>query len=77
MLVATLGQGINAAMSRWGQVLQTWHGTTRMAPEDDLVSTRLGAWTDNGGGSRRVGHVIFRPNSSLFFHQATTTAATR
>lgn len=61
VLVATLGQGPNAAMSRWGKVLQTWHNTTRMS--EDIVSQELGAWTDNGGKDCDS----FLPPNSAFF----------
>lgn len=49
MLAATLGMGINAAVHAWGSVLQRFHQTWRLSSADDLVASRLGYWTDNGG----------------------------
>jgi hypothetical protein len=39
--------GINAAMSRFGAVLQRKFGTSKL--RHDVVTERLGYWTDNGG----------------------------
>ncbi len=43
--MATASLGVNAAINRWGQVLQRYHATSRLAADYDLTSTFLGAWT--------------------------------
>eukprot|EP00043_Microstomoeca_roanoka_P011144 m.105214 g.105214 ORF g.105214 m.105214 type:complete len:897 (+) comp15104_c1_seq7:127-2817(+) len=47
--IMVLGQnsGINGGMQLWGQAMKTAYNTSRMTP--DVVTTKLGYWTDNGG----------------------------
>eukprot|EP01084_Bolivina_argentea_P099007 177975_1 len=41
--------GIHGAMYKWGNALKKKYNTTKLTDENDLISTWLGYWTDNGG----------------------------
>lgn len=46
--VLVAGQGINATMSKWGDVLLSMSGKSRTDPCDDFTLGHLGYWTDGG-----------------------------
>ena len=52
------GVGVTDTMATWGSAMQAWYNTTR---EEDIQTTKLGVYTDNGiasnlilGGSPRL-----------------------
>lgn len=47
VLLASSPLGIGDAVARWGAASQVWANTSRLAPEADVVSSRLSYFTDN------------------------------